>query len=1423
MISESKVYRIVSDTNPNQVVELDEQSLIMGSSAESRITDRSNKTNQLFRFIDAGDSCYYVQSFSNPRCVLGYERIVRGSYDHTFVLGIGFYGKDVFPRYRLWVIDTINSNGAFLLKCPIADASCNGYVLDVEGPSNSEDDGTCVLKQRNTNRSTQVWRLEEVVTGAYAKMPFPDSSGGLAYRLAAAANPNNVLALEGDKKYYYCKVVARNSSDPSQLFVKQINNDGTCTFLAAGSDSLALTALAFVERGSVVVAPYVEGWANQKWQPSQDGNHNSIIKSAIGLNSGVIRVVDTNNSVVPGNGMVIWKLDDNLAGGTQRWEISESLSYTPVGEVTPIDVVQIRYSSNSNYVVGFDASEPPSGYLPVLALINANPNQRYTVTRRTMGRYSFSPTNHSSYYLGAIDVLDQAGVFCAPSLASISGYWYLQPSYGSSFELPLASTGRELFQLGTSDGGGTADQICILREKKLACSNQALYQQWLFEEIEPASNPEESMRVCCLRNGLGSNKVLQLTFGNVGSDPVASLATFDDNENSQLFFMQINSDGTRTFRSCADPDYVLALSSTATDAAIIGTELAGTPVALQTWRMFKSVDGTYEVRSAADASLLLDALSYGTFACQGKLFNKESKTQRWTLAFPGESTEIISYPVCVISNVNHPEVSVQITTDSATGDLVFVNALTDEDDTRQQFIRIPSSDGGVMFISVYEREENNRDVAITACGYSDRAAIKGITKGSSEGQGWRIVSYGAQQVRLLCSEHISSCFDTNGDGSAGKQCVVWSLNNGLTQRWTITDISSEPYDGGLPDEEEEEEEEYIETGEWLPQRLAYRIKNVNNNAVAVGLNSLQNVDSIQATMMAVANDTKQLFQLVPNDNGTCSLLNIAHPVLALTAVSPIVYRSSVYGVPINGSQNQQWMVTALSDGTYHLLSKASSSFMLDVNGATVQSDAACIMWENNNGDTQKWILEPVVLDHGGNILGAPSAVRLRNRANPGLVVQFDSGYPVDGAICKVRAASTLTRQVFEIDWLSTDTVRFLSMATPIENRLIITADSLTYAGAVTGRFSNPSLYQSWRVVIQQDGSYRFMPTTNTGWMLDTEGTPPIDGCICEMWASNSLATQKWMIEPVVYCPVPLLYIRNYGNPSVVLQFDSAAPYDGVAMSTGYTAYRGLNQLLRIDENHETLTCRFSNLVATNLFVSAPSLTVRGSVQGHYPDVEYHQYWIVERQGDGSVHLLNADNPLLMLDTTGTVATNSSAAIMFDETGWSTQKWTIEPVHLFRLPLATSVEYTVVRIRSICTPTVAVDVNVADAGLTKSTQTSTIGESLSQLFIIEDIGNNKVRFLCKENPAFALTTKTYEYRGEVTAEIASVANLADQGWYIRLQNDGTYHIVSASHESLLLDTNGSVTQHGSGCILWGDNSGTTQKWIVEPVELGEYWT
>lgn len=105
-----------------------------------------------------------------------------------------------------------------------------------------------------------------------------------------------------------------------------------------------------------------------------------------------------------------------------------------------------------------------------------------------------------------------------------------------------------------------------------------------------------------------------------------------------------------------------------------------------------------------------------------------------------------------------------------------------------------------------------------------------------------------------------------------------------------------------------------------------------------------------------SSSTSQLFTLTSGSNGAVSIVSVAYPGLALTAVGQ-ESGAKVTAASL-GSTNQSWQLDDLGGGILHV--QLDTSFLLlDLSGSAAKAGAGCVLSQASDTGTQYWMLQRI--------------------------------------------------------------------------------------------------------------------------------------------------------------------------------------------------------------------------------------------------------------------------------------------------------------------------------------------------------------------------------------------------------------------------------------------------------------------------------
>ena len=767
-----------------------------------------------------------------------------------------------------------------------------------------------------------------------------------------------------------------------------------------------------------------------------------------------------------------------------------------------------------------------------------------------------------------------------------------------------------------------------------------------------------------------------------------------DSSKAQNWILERQSDGTWHVLSAANTDFMLDTNGSTTAAGASCIMWANNNGATQKWTLEASDAQSTSVGEGGSGSGSSSGSEGGSEGSSGSEGGSAVTPDPDPDPDPAESSlpDSSDGTLYRIVNVANPNLCVQFNGSVARGTGAIVSTFSD---TNRQYFSI-TRDGTTWVI----RSAANDGVVLASASNTWRGAVQGAASGSSAGI-WRIEETSDEgEFHILNGADSPWMLDVNGAYPlSGAACIMWRDNGGDTQVWTFEEVEGTGTGQGASGASEQ-----VSLPAGFPSSAdgtLYRIVSVSNPSVAVQANSdLANGGSV--SMAAISDSSSQLFRFAFADDGTYTIESAAYDGMFLTPGSLMV-NGDVFVMSTASGANRSWRLELSGSGRFHILSAANGELMLDTSGATTAAGARVIMWTNNNGNTQRWTLQaveapaaqtnpdpgastdPGTSDEPGTstdpgtsdepVVTNLSLYRIVNVANPAVAVQISGSSPKTGASVAVAAKSTSATQLFTLGEAADGTVYLRSFYNP---SLLLTANSLSVRGAVGVSASDDAKAQRWTLQKLSDGTYHIVSAANATYMLDTNGAYPNAGAACIMWFDNGGSTQKWKLETVDASTVTGALSRpvsdttayrivSVSNPSVVVQAANDDPDAGaaanIAVPDGWA-----NQAFTFELQPDG-TYRIRCVANSDLLLTADTLSVRGSVSLRELSASRAQRWIIDVCADGTYHLLSADDPGFMLDTSGATTAAGAECIMWFDNGGSTQKWTFEKVDTESLSFA----------------------------------------------------------------------------------------------------------------------------------------------------------
>ncbi len=138
------------------------------------------------------------------------------------------------------------------------------------------------------------------------------------------------------------------------------------------------------------------------------------------------------------------------------------------------------------------------------------------------------------------------------------------------------------------------------------------------------------------------------------------------------------------------------------------------------------------------------------------------------------------------------------------------------------------------------------------------------------------------------------------------------------------------------------------------------------------------------------------------------------------------------------------------------------------------------------------------------------------------------------------------------------------------------------------------------------------------------------------------------------------------------------------------------------------------------------------------------------------------------------------------------------------------------ITNVSNSSLVVQVDSDDPSAGDGVNVNKIDGDANQAFTFELQNDGTYIIRSVADSSLVLTADSLSVRGgtSMQEEDSSLA----QRWIIEyLNSSGAIHLLSASNTYYMLDTNGTPTKAGASCIMWFDNSGSTQMWTLNEVD------
>lgn len=350
-----------------------------------------------------------------------------------------------------------------------------------------------------------------------------------------------------------------------------------------------------------------------------------------------------------------------------------------------------------------------------------------------------------------------------------------------------------------------------------------------------------------------------------------------------------------------------------------------------------------------------------------------------------------------------------------------------------------------------------------------------------------------------------------GDASSGSNVQLYSSNDTMAQKWTMTAIT-----------------------EVLPSGV-YHIRSGLSEGIAIDIagDSVSRGANVQIESLNDG-DLDQKFQVTFDDKTGYYTVMAAGSGLALdVSGGSSIPGSNVQQWTKNNTEAQQWVLKKNDNGTYEVKNGASG-LALDVAGAQASPGTNVQVWESNGTFAQAWSFEAVRLVDDGLYTFACAA---------------DASYVLD-----VTGASLDSEANIQV-WHDNGTWAQIFAVTRqddgyyliknLNSGLLVdigTESSGAGANVEQGGFSSSDAGGLWMPIVS-DGGLAWV--SKSGFALDVAGGVLANGTNVQVWAVNETLAQSFVLKPAsAMIPEGVYTLESALDPSYVIDVVNGSVQSG---------------------------------------------------------------------------------------------------------------------------------------------------------------------------------------------------------------------------------------------------------------------------------------
>jgi uncharacterized repeat protein (TIGR02543 family) len=269
-----------------------------------------------------------------------------------------------------------------------------------------------------------------------------------------------------------------------------------------------------------------------------------------------------------------------------------------------------------------------------------------------------------------------------------------------------------------------------------------------------------------------------------------------------------------------------------------------------------------------------------------------------------------------------------------------------------------------------------------------------------------------------------------------------------------------------------------------------------------GQSTAQNVSPI---LWDNGNRSNQRFKLTRDAQGYYTIQNVRSGLMLDLSGSRAVNGTTVVQWASHGGDNQKWRLVPNANGSYTIASKVNENYCLDLPGYASANNTEPALWTKGPDKTnQQFYL---------NVAARPlqnGVYTLASAASSSRLIDIQGASRSDGAAALLWSANSNNNQKFRFTY-NVNTGYYSIVALHSGKSLDVTGPGATQGSAAIQWATHGGYNQQWYVAPAANGSYALYSAAS-GMALDIKGNTTTAGTPLIVWPYHGGANQRWVIR-----------------------------------------------------------------------------------------------------------------------------------------------------------------------------------------------------------------------------------------------------------------------------------------------------------------------